>query len=225
MKVSEAIARRQSVRAFKADPVSGSVVKEILDLARFTPSGGNLQPWHVYVLTGEPLKTFKTTVAEKIKSGSTGESTEYAVYPPKLWEPLRTRRREAGALRYAAMGVDDKDRSGLMELTLKNADFFGAPVGLFFCLDRRVGPPQWADLGMLMQTVMLLAIERGLDTCPQEFWASWHQTVRTALNMPEDLMLFSGMSMGYRLSDHPLNTYRTPREPLESVAEFRGFEV
>ena len=225
MKVSDAVTRRQAVRAFKPDPVPGALVREILDLARHTPSGGNLQPWRIYVLAGDPLAKFKTDVANKVRAGSTGETPEYAVYPPKLWEPFRTRRREAGALRYAALGYDDKDTSGLTDLTLKNCDFFGAPVGLFFCLDRRVGPPQWADLGMYMQTVMLLAVERGLDTCPQEFWVGWPKTVAAHIGLADDHMLFAGMSLGYRSSDHPLNTYRTPRAPLEAVAEMRGFEM
>jgi nitroreductase len=225
MKVSDAVARRQSVRAFKPDPVAESAVIEILDLARFAPSGGNLQPWRVYALAGRPLADFKKAVIDQVREGITGEPTEYDVYPPKLWEPLRSRRREAGALRYAALGFDDKDKSGLLDLTVKNCEFFGAPVGLFFCLDRRVGPPQWSDLGMFMQTVMLLAVERGLDTCPQEFWASWPKTVAAYIHLPEDHMLFAGMSMGYRIPDHPLNTYRTPRVPFEEFAEIRGFDT
>jgi nitroreductase len=225
MKVSEAVTQRQAIRAFKPDPVPEDVVKKILELARFSPSGGNLQPWHVYALAGEPLATFKNIIVEKVRKGIAGETPEYAVYPSKLWEPFRTRRREAGTLRYAALGFDDKDQSGLTELTLKNVDFFGAPIGLFFCLDRRVGPPQWSDMGMYMQTVMLLATERGLDTCPQEFWASWPKTVGDYLGLPEDQMLFAGMSMGYRSPDHPLNTYRAPRDPLESFAKLRGFDM
>lgn len=225
MKVSDAVMQRQSIRAFKPDPVPETLVREILDLARHTPSGGNLQPWRVHALTGKPLAAFKAEVTDKVRAGITGETPEYAVYPPKLWEPLRTRRREAGALRYAALGYNDKDTSGLSDLTLKNCAFFGAPVGLFFCLDRRVGPPQWADLGMYMQTVMLLAVERDLDTCPQEFWAGWPKTVAAHINLPDDHMLFAGMSLGYRVSDHPLNTYRTPRAPLEAIAELQGFEI
>ena len=184
-----------------------------------------MQPWRIYALAGAPLAKLKADVAGKVRAGSAGETPEYAVYPPKLWEPLRTRRREAGALRYTALGYDNKDKSGLTDLTLKNCDFFGAPVGLFFCLDRRVGPPQWADVGMYMQTVMLLAIERELDTCPQEFWASWSNTVAGHIGLADDHMLFAGMSLGYRIPDHPLNTYRTPRAPLEAVTEMCGFEM
>lgn len=224
MNVSNAVTRRQAIRAFKPDPVPENMVREILDLARHAPSGGNLQPWHVYALAGKPLTKFKSLVASKVRTGGPRENPEYPVYPKKLWEPLLSRRREAGKLRYAALGYEDKDKAGLNDLTMKNCEFFGAPVGLFFCLDRRVGPPQWADLGMYMQTVMLLAIERGLDTCPQEFWAGWPQTVATYINLPDYRMLFAGMSLGYRAYDHPLNSYRTTRAPLEVIAELRGFE-
>ena len=220
--VSEAVERRMSIRAFLPDPVPGDVVRDILDKARRAPSGGNLQPWRVYALGGAALADFKAVVAAKLKAGVT-ETAEYNVYPPSLWEPLRKRRRETGALRYAALGVGDKDVAGQQALVEKNYEFFGAPVGLFFCLDRRCGPPQWSDVGMLMVTVMLLAVERGLDTCPQEIWSNWPKTIAAYVNLPDDHMVFAGMSMGYRDKDHVLSNLRTPRAPLEEFAELRGF--
>jgi nitroreductase len=222
MKVSEAVTRRISVRAFKSDPVPESIVREILEVARKAPSGGNLQPWRVYALAGAPLAEFKAQIAERFATGAT-ETPEYDVYPHGLWEPFKTRRRETGAERYAALGVNDKDPATLRNLSERNYRFFDAPVGLLFCLDRRLGPPQWSDVGMYMQTVMLLAVERGLDTCPQESWSNWPNTVRGFLGLPAELMLFAGMSMGYREPDHPLNAIRTAREPLENFAELRGF--
>lgn len=174
------------------------------------------------MLAGEALTDFKKVIAEKVSQGSL-ETPEYPIYPPNLWEPLRTRRREAGALRYAALGAVDKDKSGLEALTLRNYQFFDAPVGLFFCIDRRCGAPQWSDIGMYMLTVMLLATERGLGTCPQESWANWPKTVAQFLKLPEEFMLFAGMSMGYRDDSHPLNHFRTTRAPLEDFADLRGF--
>jgi nitroreductase len=223
MDVSEAVARRSSVRAFKSDPVSGELVRELLDAARRAPSGGNLQPWCVYALAGTALAEFKARIAAKISAGVLGEQPEYAVYPPDLWEPFRRRRRETGAQRYAAIGVGDKDKAGQRDLLIRNFEFFGAPVGLFFCLDRRLGPPQWSDVGMYMQTLMLLAVERGLDTCPQEVWANWPGVIADYLQLPAEQMLFAGMSLGYRDERHPLNNIRTPREPLEAFAQLRGF--
>ena len=222
MKISEVIERRISVRAFKPDPVPGSVVRDILRAASRSPSGGNLQPWRVYALSGEPLEAFKAIIAAKLVAGES-ETPEYDVYPHNLWEPFKKRRRDTGAQRYAALGVNDKDKAALKELGERNYRFFGAPVGLFFCLDRRLGPPQWSDMGMYMLSVMLLAAERGLDTCPPESWSNWPVSIRAFLGQPVELMLFAGMSMGYRDPDDPLNAIRTAREPFEVYAEMRGF--
>ena len=223
MNVTEALRHRMSVRAFKPDPVSGSVVREILETASRSPSGGNLQPWRVYALAGKPLDEFRAIIAAKLLAGGGGDQEEGGP-PPTLGDLFRRRRRETGSHRYAALGVDDKDKAALKELGDRNYRFFGAPVGLFFCLDRKLGSPQWSDMGMYMLSVMLLAAERGLDTCPQESWSNWPVSVRAFLDLPDDLMLFAGMSLGYRDPDHPLNNIRTAREPFEVFAEMRGFD-
>lgn len=222
MDVSEAVARRKAVRAFRSDPVSGNVVRRILAAACRAPSGGNLQPWKIYALGGDALAEFKSVIAEKFQRGVT-ESPEYAVYPPDLWDPYRRRREETRVERYGALGYGAGDRRGEDDLARRNFDFFGAPVGLFFCLDRRLGPPQWADVGMLMQTVMLLAVEQGIDTCPQEIWARWPKTIGQYLRLPDDHMVFAGMSMGFRDPDHALNRLKTRREPFDIVVQMSGF--
>jgi nitroreductase len=221
MDVAEAVDKRISVRAFRSDPVPAETVKAILQAAQRAPSGGNLQPWRVYALAGDPLAALKKTAMAKMAQG--GEAPEYDVYPPNLWEPLRTRRYECGEDLYAAIGIPREDKPARLMQLAKNADFFGAPVGLFFTLDRKVGPPQWADCGMFMQTVMLLAVERGLDTCAQEFWARLPQTVGAALNLPEHEMLFCGMALGFRDAAHPINTLRTRRDPFDVFATMSGF--
>jgi nitroreductase len=222
MNVSQAVLSRHATRAFKPDLVAGEIVREMIETAKRAPSGGNLQPWRVYALTGEPLAQFKDIIARKLAAGIRGEPPEYAVYPRGLWEPLRTRRREAGAKRYAAIGATRSEENQRL-LEAQNFAFFGAPVGLFFCLDRRVGPPQWADVGMYMQTLMLLAIERGLATCPQEVWANWPLTIADFLHLPADHMVFAGMSLGYEDAGHIMNGYRTDREAFASFAEMIGF--
>ena len=218
MDVSEAAQRRMSVRAFRPDPVPGPTVREILELAHGAPSGGNLQPWRVYALAGSALAAFKATVA-----ATPMETPEYDVYPANLWEPFRTRRYQCGEDLYASIGIGREDRPGRLRQLAKNLEFFGAPVGLFFCLDRNLGPPQWSDLGMFMQTVMLLAVERGLDTCAQEFWARYPRTVARYVGLPDDHMVFSGMAMGWRDDGHPINGWRTRRDPFEVWGELRGF--
>lgn len=218
MTVSEAVASRVSVRAFRPDPVPGDLVREILEAAAGAPSGGNLQPWRVYALGGEVLTDFKALIAR-----TPLEEPEYDVYPPNLWDPFRTRRYQCGEDLYASLGIGREDRPGRLTQLAKNAAFFGAPVGLFFCLDRKLGPPQWSDLGMYMQTVMLLAVERGLATCAQEFWARYPKTVAKFIDLPEDHQLFSGMALGYADMSQPINGWRTRRDPMEAWCEMRGF--
>jgi nitroreductase len=219
MDVSEAVSRRMSVRAFRPDPVPGETVRAILEIAHRAPSGGNLQPWRVYALAGEALAAFKAMVA-----ATPMESPQYEVYPANLWEPFRTRRYECGEDLYGAIGIPREDRPARLRQLARNAGFFEAPVGLFFCLDRNLGPPQWADVGMFMQSVMLLAVERGLDTCAQEFWARYPQTVAQFVGLPDDHMVFSGMAMGWRDEAHAINRWRTRRDPFEAWCEMRGFE-
>jgi nitroreductase len=219
MDVSEAIARRVSIRAFTPEPVAGETVADILVRAAQAPSGGNLQPWRVYALAGEPLAEFKARAA----ANPIGEEPEYDVYPPNLWEPFRTRRYQNGEDLYATIGIPREDRPARLRQLARNGEFFGAPVGLFFCLDRNLGPPQWADLGMYMQNVMLLAVEHGLDTCPQEYWARYPKTVGGFLGLPDDHMVFAGMALGYRNPEHPINTLKASRDAFELWGELRGF--
>ena len=220
MNVTEAVAARISVRAFKADPVPGDLVREILEAAHRAPSGGNLQPWRVHAISGAPLEDLKAKVAANIS----GEEPEYDVYPADLWDPFRTRRYQCGEDLYASINIPREDKPARMRQLFRNTQFFGAPVGLFFSLDRKLGSPQWADVGMYMQTVMLLAVERGLSTCAQEFWARYPKTVGDFLDLPDDHMLFSGMALGYADETAPINTLRTRRDPFDVWASMSGFE-
>mgnify|MGYP003503907210 FL=1 len=223
MNVSEAIASRMSCRAFLPTPVPEETVRVILDGARQSPSGGNLQPWRVYALTGAPLAEFVAIVRGKLRTQPRGDGSEYEVYPTGLWEPYRSRRFKCGEDMYATIGVPRDDKFGRLLQFARNYEFFGAPVGLFFCLDRRMGPPQWSDVGMYMHSVMLLAREHGLHTCAQEAWSVWYRTVGEFLRLPPELMLFAGMALGYRDESAPINALRTDRAPLEELAELRGF--
>lgn len=220
MNVSDAVAARISVRAFKPDPVPGPLLRELLEKAHRAPSGGNLQPWRVHAVTGAPLEDFKAKVGANLG----GEEPEYAVYPKNLWDPFRTRRFECGEDLYATLGIPREDKPARMRQLFKNTQFFGAPVGIFFSLDRKLGPPQWSDVGMYMQTLMLLAVEAGLATCAQEFWARYPKTVGQFLDLPEDHMLFSGMALGYADETAPINGLRTRRDPFDVWAQMRGFD-
>ena len=183
-------------------------------------SGGNLQPWKVHALSGAPLEALKA----KVGANPGGETPEYNVYPDNLWDPFRTRRFECGEDLYATIGIPRDDKPARLRQLFRNTQFFGAPVGIFFSLDRRLGRPQWADVGMYMQTVMLLAVERGLATCAQEFWARYPQTVAEHIRLPDDHMLFSGMALGWPDDSAPINSLRTRRDPFEAWCEMEGFE-
>ncbi|HEY5712037.1 MAG TPA: nitroreductase [Allosphingosinicella sp.] len=224
-RVAEAVMGRRSVRAFQNRPVAQGTIAEILGVARFAPSGGNLQPWHVDAVGGEALGTLKERVRAVLAANPAGEGTEFPVYPPALGEPWRSRRFASGEQLYAAIGIPREDRPARLAQFARNFDLFGAPVGLFFSIERGFGPPQWAHLGMFIQTIMLLAGERGLATCPQEAWALVHKTVGGFLGLPEERIFYCGMALGYADESHPINNWRTEREPLEAFATFTGFEV
>lgn len=221
--VLEALKTRISCRAFLDKPVPEEKVRAILDGAKWSPSGGNLQPWHVYVVANQRLKDFLALIAEKQKTSPFGEGSEYDIYPKDLKEPYKARRFKCGEDMYATIGVARENKAGRLQQFARNFQFFDAPAALFFAIDRQMGIDQWADLGMFVQSVMLMAREHGLHTCPQEAWAIWPKTIGEFLNMPSELMLFCGMGLGYMDESAPINGLRTERAPMEEWASFSGF--
>ncbi|MEW6089431.1 MAG: nitroreductase [Pseudomonadota bacterium] len=223
MNVSEALKSRITCRAFLDKPVPEATVRQILEEAKYAPSGGNLQPWHVYVLTGKKLEEFLGIIAEKQKDNPFGEGTEYDIYPKGLTEPYKSRRFKCGEDMYATIGVSREDKAGRLMQFARNFRFFDAPVAMFFAIDRQMGLGQWSDLGMFIQSVMLAAREHGLHTAAQEAWAIWYKTVSEFVQMPEELMLFCGLGLGYMDESAPINQLRTDRAPLEEFATLSGF--
>jgi len=223
MKVSEALKSRITCRAFLDKPLSEAELRALLEAARWSPSGGNLQPWHVYALAGERRKAFLDLIAEKQKTMPFGEGSEYPIYPEGLKEPYKSRRFKCGEDMYAAIGVPREDKAGRLLQFARNFRAFDAPVLLFFAIDRQMGVDQWGDLGMFEQSVMLMAREMGLHTAAQEAWAMWPKTIAAFVNMPEMLMLHCGMGLGYMDETAPVNQLRTTRAPLEEWASFSGF--
>ena len=221
--VSEALDTRLTCRAFTNKVPEKSVIIDLLEKAKRAPSGGNLQPWKIWVVSGNPLKDFIEDVAHKIKENPMGEGTEYNIYPKNLKEPYESRRREVGRSMYEVLNIPKEDKAGRLNQFKRNFEFFGAPVAIFFAIDRQMQEGQWSDLGMFMQSIMLLAREEGLHTAPQEAWAVWYKTVNKFLNIPEELMLFCGMGVGYADEDDPINTFRSKRVNIEDFADFIGF--
>lgn len=222
MTVSDAVASRRSVRGFLDKPVDTALVQRILEQAARAPSGGNLQPWRLYLVGGDTLAGFKQTMMKRVQEAPTGEPTDYDIYPKVLPEPHKTYRFQVGEALYGALGIPRDNKIGRLIWFSRNFQFFGAPLALFCYVDRRMGPPQWSDLGMYLQTVMLLLREAGLDSCAQECWAIYPRTVAQLLDPPEELMLFCGMSIGHRDPADPANTFSVPRAPLADFCTLVG---
>lgn len=213
MKVSDAVDRRMTVRAFLDEPVETGLILRVLEKAARAPSGGNLQPWRITVLNGATLEGFRAAMEERLKAGPPDEP-EYPVYPPSLHEPYRSRRFKVGEDMYRLLGIARDEKARRWDWFRNNFRFFGAPAALFCHVDRRMGAAQWSDLGMFLQTVMLLLQEEGLDSCPQEAWSQFHKTVDAFTGADPETMLFCGMGIGKRDPDHPVNALRSDRAPL-----------
>jgi len=222
MHVADAIASRRSIRDFLPTPVPGDVIRRVLAAAARSPSGGNLQPWHIDVIAGEPMERLKALMRERVMEAPRGETTEYDIYPKDLVSPYRERRYQVGEDMYALMGIARDDKVARLLSMARNFQFFGAPLALFCTIDRRMGQPQWSDLGMYLQSLMLLLRAEGLDSCAQEAWSLYPQTVGSFLQLPPERMLFCGMAIGYRNPDSPVNRLVTRRAPLEEFVRFHG---
>ncbi|MFE2472355.1 nitroreductase [Streptomyces sp. NPDC059340] len=220
MDVYEAVTTRRAVRGFTDRPVPREVLERVLSAAAWAPSGSNLQPWHTYVLTGGPLAELKKRAGERLATGDPWDEPEYEQYPPALKSPYRERRSAFGEQRYGALGIPREDMEARQRAASANWDCFGAPAALFCYIDRDLGPAQWSDTGMYLQTVMLLLRAEGLHSCPQMAWAKYRETVAEVLSPPDELILFCGMSIGFE--DVTVDYARTGRAPLDETVTFVG---
>lgn len=215
MDVKDAVAARRSVRGFLDTPVDVDRVRRLVVAAARAASGGNLQPWHIDIVAGDALARLKATMLGKLARGET-EAPEYAIYPADLPAPYRDYRFAVGEALYGAIGIPREDTAGRRMWFARNFAFFGAPCAFFVTVDRRMGPPQWQDLGQFLATFMLLAVEDGLATCAQECWAVYPETVKAVIGTPKDRMLFCGMAVGFEDKNDPANAMKSARaEPEE----------
>jgi nitroreductase len=218
LSVIDAVIKRKSIRRFLSTPVSPVIVRAILDGAARAPSGTNIQPWKVHVVTGAARERVSRAVLEAARSGQ--RSDEYAYIPSPLKEPYLSRRRSIGFELFRLYGIERTDLEGRKRAALRNFEFFGAPVGLFFAMERYLLEGSWLDCGMFMQNVMILAREYGLETCPQQAWCEYGGIVHKELGLSDDYIMLSGMALGFRAPDAPENTLRSERIPLEEFVEF-----
>lgn len=220
MDVYEAVTSRRAVRAFTDRRVTREVLERVLSAAARSPSGSNLQPWHAYVVTGEPLARLKKRAGERVAAGDPWDEAQYEQYPPALKSPYRERRSAFGEQRYGALGIPRGDLEARQRAASANWDCFGAPAALFCYIDRDLGRPQWSDVGMYLQTVMLLLRAEGLHSCTQMAWAKYRESVAEIVSPPDELMLFCGMSIGFE--DVTAGDARTDRAPLAETVTFVG---
>lgn len=218
--VADLLRSRISTRAFLPEAVAASTIREILDIARFAPSGGNLQPWKIHVVLGPARDRLVALVKKAVAENPFADEAELKIYPEALWEPHRSRRFEIGESMYSLLGIPREDKMARLQWMLNNFEFFGAPVGLFFTLDRRFDRGQWAHLGMLMQSIALVAEEKGLASCMQEAWATRARTVSEFLGVPETEQLYCGMAIGRADPSAPVNRLRSTRAPLDEFVAF-----
>ncbi|MCV7394753.1 nitroreductase [Mycobacterium paraseoulense] len=218
MDVYEAVASRRAVRGFTGQPVPREALERVLSAAARSPSGSNIQPWNTYVVTGGLLDELKTRAVERVAHGDPWDEREYQMYPPALKSPYDERRSAFGKERYSALGIAREDWEARQRAAIANWNCFGAPAALFCYIDHDLGVAQWADVGMYLQTIMLLLRAEGLHSCPQMAWSQVRETVAEVLSPPDGLILFCGMSIGYE--DPAVKYVRTGRAPLDETVTF-----
>jgi nitroreductase len=217
--VFEAARTRRSIRAYKPDPVPAEIVREIVALGRQAPSGSNIQPWRVHVLTGATLKRVGTAIQQAFLAGDPGKR-DYDYYTDPIEEPYLARRRQCGWGLYGTLGIGRGDHEKSKAYRARNYDFFGAPVGLVYTIDRKLERGSWLDYGMFLQTIMLAARARGLHTCPEAAIASYPDIVRRELGITTDWIVICGMAMGYADPGDVINTWQPPRIEVDDYAVF-----
>ena len=223
MNVTEAVATRRSIRQFLPTAVPQDALQRVLKKAQRSPSGGNTQPWNAVILTGQPLADLTAKIKAKAATAPLGEGHEYDIYPKGLEGRYEDQRRGVGKAMFDALGLAREDGAGRVAQMMKNWDSFDAPVQLFTYTRKYMGPPQWSDMGMWLQTVMLLLREEGLDSCAQEIWAMYGTYMRELLNIDDDHIFFCGMAIGYRDPDAPVNGFTVPRVEIDQAIRWEGF--
>jgi len=211
---------RRSIRAYRPDPVPPDVLREVVALARHAPSGSNIQPWLVHVLTGATLARVGGAIRRAFETDEPGHRRDYDYYTDPVFEPYLARRRQCGWGLYGTLGIARGDHARSKAWRARNYDFFGAPAGLIFTIDRALEKGSWLDYGMFLQTIMLAARARGLHTCPEAAIASFPGVVRRELGLGAERVVICGMALGYADADAIVNTFQPPRLELDEYAVF-----
>ena len=217
--VTDAMMTRITVRDFTDKPVPQNVLKSIIKTALRSPSGGNLQPWRLHVMQGEKLQSFKDLCVSRMMAGKLEEPT-YRAYPSPLWEPQRSWRYKLGEDMYELIGIPRDNKMARMAWLAQNGKFFEAPVGLIVTGNKKLEMPQYMDIGIFLQSLMLLAREAGLHTAPQGWWRNWSSVPQELLEIPEEEEVLVGMSLGYGNPDASVNNLWADRAEMEELVHF-----
>lgn len=220
--IDDNIKARRSIRAFLPNEIPEQVILDLLDVAARAPSGTNTQPWQVYVVTGAKKKAISDDIMKAfIDPVSVKEhEEEYSYYPAKWIDPYISRRRKVGFDLYGLLGLGKDDKDKMQAQHARNYQFFDAPVGIFFTIDRVMQQGSWLDYGMFIQSVMLAAKARGLDTCPQAAFTQFHKIIAKHLDLNPEQQLVCGMSLGFADNSKIENTLVTEREPAKNFTHF-----
>ncbi len=213
MDVIEALRQRASTRAFLDREVPRELIEQVLDAARWAPSGVNIQPWQVVVVTGKAKARLGEAIIAAREAG-VPDNPDYTYYPAEWIEPFKERRKRSGLALYGALGIGRDDAEARKQAWYANYRFFDAPVGLLFFMDRSHGQGAWLDMGIFLQSVMLAATGLGLATCPQASLTDYPDLIRDQLDVDPRRLLITGMALGYPDPAVPVNRFRTEREPV-----------
>ena len=219
MNLKDIIKSRYSVRSFTKKNVDIEIIKEILQISKCAPSGGNIQPWKVYVVTGNAKEKLIERALSNYDNG-VQEKIEYEIYPNPLDEEYKKRRSECAKDMYAALSIEQDDIESRLTQIRENFKFFGAPVGMIITIDKAFAVNGWGHVGMFIQNICLSAIDNDMGTCLQESWSIYPETVKDVLNIPDNEVVWCGIALGYPNLGHPINNYRTSRESIDKFVTF-----
>ena len=219
MNLKDIIKSRYSVRSFTKKNVDIEIIKEMLQISKCAPSGGNIQPWKVYVVTGNAKEKLIERALSNCDNG-VQEKIEYEIYPNPLDEEYKKRRSECAKDMYAALSIEQDDIESRLTQIRENFKFFGAPVGMIITIDKAFAVNGWGHVGMFIQNICLSAIDNDMGTCLQESWSIYPETVKDVLNIPDNEVVWCGIALGYPNLEHPINNYRTSRESIDKFVTF-----
>ncbi|MEM8540796.1 MAG: nitroreductase [Pseudomonadota bacterium] len=214
------VRERRSVRAYLSRPVDKQTILQILDLARQTASGGNMQPWQVHVLHSETIAKLHHEISDEVEKNGFGSDGDYQYYPTASVEPYDERIKQSGLDLYSSLSIGPRDTARKRQQKLRNFEFYGAPVGLLITMDRKLAQGSWIDIGLFLNMLTLAISDAGLACCTQASFSSYGDIIRRTLKLSSDSLIICGVALGYEDKTDPINALPRRRKALEDFVEF-----